>query len=278
MPDFTRYAKDQKAQMLGQTLGLPTTMTFFAGMGVIITSASEKIYGQAIWDPTELVAKPDFGHPVIVLLSLITIGVATLSVNVAANVVSPAFDFANLWPSKIDFKRGGTITGILGILIQPWNLMSGSGTYIFTWLVGYSGLLGPLAGIMVCDYWILRKTRLAVDELYQEEGRYTFYKGFNPWAFVALVAGVVPNIPGFLVQLQASEKGIAVDQVLAQYSGATLSFYKFSTDIYSFAWMAGFAISFGLYLALMKGPGAAYLQQDAEENEDGQRAVGVSRV
>ncbi|MFN8612114.1 MAG: NCS1 family nucleobase:cation symporter-1 [Vulcanimicrobiota bacterium] len=263
MPDFTRYAKNQKAQMLGQTLGLPTTMTLFAGMGVIITSASEKVYGQPIWDPTELVAKPDFGHPLVVLLSLITIGVATLSVNVAANVVSPAFDFANLWPSKIDFKIGGTITGIIGILIRPWNLMAGSGTYIFTWLVGYSGLLGPLAGIMVCDYWVLRRTNLAVPELYREDSRYYYAGGFNPWAFVALIAGVVPNVPGFLVQLEASKLGIPVPEVLARYSGALASFYKFSTDIYSFAWMVGFAISFGIYFVLMKGPGAGYLQQDA---------------
>jgi len=264
MPDFTRYAKNQKAQMLGQTLGLPTTMTFFAGMGVIITSASEKIYGQAIWDPTELVAKPDFGHPLIVLLSLVTIGVATLSVNVAANVVSPAFDFANLWPAKIDFKIGGTITGITGILIQPWNLMSGSGTYIFTWLVGYSGLLGPLAGIMVCDYWVLRKTRLAVDELYRTEGRYYYANGFNPWAFVALVLGIIPNLPGFLVQLQSSETGKSVAEILATYSPAMQPFVKFSTDVYSFAWMVGFGISFAFYLVLMKGPGAHYLQQETE--------------
>ena len=278
MPDFTRYAKNQKAQMLGQTLGLPTTMTFFAGMGVIITSASEKIYGQAIWDPTELVAKPDFGHPLIVLLSLVTIGVATLSVNVAANVVSPAFDFANLWPSKIDFKIGGTITGIIGILIQPWNLMSGSGTYIFTWLVGYSGLLGPLAGIMVCDYWVLRKTRLVVDDLYREGGRYYYQKGFNPWAFVALVLGIIPNLPGFLVQLKSSETGKSVPEILAAYSPAMQPFYKFSTDVYSFAWMVGFGISFALYLALMKGPGAGYLEQEAKADQASEGEVGPSRV
>lgn len=277
MPDFTRYAKNQKAQMLGQTLGLPTTMTFFAGMGVIITSASEKIYGQAIWDPTELVAKPDFGHPLIVLLSLLTIGVATLSVNVAANVVSPAFDFANLWPSKIDFKIGGTITGVIGILIQPWKLMSGSDTYIFKWLVGYSGLLGPLAGIMVADYWVLRKTRLKVGELYQEQGRYTYAAGYNPWAFLALIVGVVVNLPGFLVQLKV-DNDHTVEQVLSEYSGFAHSFFKFSTAIYDFAWMAGFGISFMLYLALMKGPGAQYLEQDAQDNQAGQGSVGVSGV
>ncbi len=278
MPDFTRYAKDQKAQMLGQTLGLPTTMTFFAGMGVIITSASEKIYGQAIWDPTELVAKPDFGHPLIVLLSLITIGVATLSVNVAANVVSPAFDFANLWPSKIDFKIGGTITGVIGILIQPWNLMSGSDTYIFTWLVGYSGLLGPLAGIIVADYWVLRKTKLHVHDLYQEKGRYTYMGGFNPWAFVALVMGVLPNLPGFLVMLEVDKTKQTVEQVLSKYSGSAHSFFEFSVKIYDFAWMAGFGLSFLIYLGLMYGPGAGYLEQEAQHDQAGQGAVGVSPV
>jgi nucleobase:cation symporter-1, NCS1 family len=262
MPDFTRYAKDQKAQMLGQSLGLPTTMTLFSGMGVLITAASERVYGEAIWDPTVLVTKPDFGHPLVVLLSLLTIGIATLSVNVAANVVSPAFDFANLWPEKIDFRIGGTITGIIGILIMPWKLLADSEAYIFTWLVGYSGLLGPIAGIMVCDYWALRKTELAVDELYAEHGRYRFANGWNPWAVVALIAGAVPNIPGFLVQLEATKRGVPVDQVLAGYSGFMKTFYQFSTDIYQLAWMVGFAISFGLYYVLMKGPGARYMRED----------------
>lgn len=278
MPDFTRYAKNQKAQMLGQTLGLPTTMTLFSGMGIMITSASEVVYGQAIWDPTELVTKPDFGHPLIVLLSLFTIGIATLSVNVAANVVSPAFDFANLWPSKIDFRIGGTITGIIGVLICPWNLMAGSGTYIFTWLVGYSGLLGPLAGIMVCDYWVLRRTRLAVQELYEEQGRYTFMNGYNPWAFVALILGIVPNLPGFLVQLKSSETGKPVEEILASYAPAWQPFFEFSTRIYSFAWMVGFALSFAAYLALMKGPGRGYLENDTHPDQQPEGAIGVASV
>lgn len=259
MPDFTRYAKDQRAQALGQTLGLPTTMTLFSGMGIIITSATQVVYGEAIWDPTLLVAKPDFAHPLVVLLSLITIGVATLSVNVAANVVSPAFDFANLWPDKIDFRIGGTITGVIGILIQPWNLLAGSSAYIFTWLVGYSGLLGPLAGIMVCDYWILRKTELEVEDLYREHGRYSYLKGYNPWAFVALAAGVLPNLPGFYVQLESVRQGVAVDQVLAGFSPTWQPFFQWSTSVYAFAWMVGFAISLGSYFVLMKGPGRRFL-------------------
>jgi nucleobase:cation symporter-1, NCS1 family len=259
MPDFTRYAKDQKAQMVGQALGLPTTMTVFAGMGVMITSASVVIYGQAIDDPTHLLTMPDFGHPIVVLLSLISIAVATLSVNVAANVVSPAFDFANLWPSKIDFRIGGTITGVIGILIQPWKLM-GAATYIFTWLVGYSGLLGPIAGVMVCDYWVLRKTELEVDELYQEHGRYRFLNGYNPWALLALVLGVIPNLPGFWVQLQASGRGVPVEQVLQGLP----AFYHYSTMIYDFAWMVGFAVSFVAYYLLMKGPGSHYMEPSSK--------------
>lgn len=259
MPDFTRYAKNQKAQMLGQSLGLPTTMTLFSAMGVIITAASERVYGKAIWDPTELVAQPDFAHPLVVLLSLITIGVATLSVNVAANVVSPAFDFANLWPQKIDFRIGGTITGVIGILIQPWNLLAGSSAYIFTWLVGYSGLLGPIAGIMVCDYWVLRRTHLEVDELYREDGRYHYVSGWNPWAVLALILGALPNIPGFMIQLQSTKLGISVADVLAGYGGAWGAICRFSTDLYQFAWMVGFGLSFGLYYLFMKGPGAKFL-------------------
>lgn len=260
MPDFTRYAKNQKAQMLGQSLGLPTTMTLFSAMGVIITSATEVVYGKAIWDPTELVAQPDFAHPLVVLLSLFTIGIATLSVNVAANVVSPAFDFANLWPSKIDFRIGGTITGVIGILICPWNLVGDSSAYIFTWLAGYSGLLGPLAGIMVCDYWVLRRTELNVDELYQEEGRYRFTGGYNPWAFAALAAGILPNLPGFWVHLESTKLGQSVEAVLAGLSGGWRPFFQWSTHVYDFAWMVGFALSFGIYWLLMKGPGKGYLR------------------
>ena len=261
MPDFTRYAKNQKAQMLGQSLGLPTTMTLFSAMGVVITSATEVVYGHAIWDPTELVAQPDFANPLVVLLSLFTIGIATLSVNVAANVVSPAFDFANLWPAKIDFRIGGTITGVIGILIQPWNLLAGSSAYIFTWLAGYSGLLGPLAGIMICDYWVLRKTELSVDELYQEQGQYTYAGGYNPFAFVALAVGVIPNLPGFWVHLESTRKNLSVEEILANLSPAWQPFFEWSARVYDFAWMVGFGLSFFVFLLLMRGPGRKYLAQ-----------------
>ena len=250
MPDFTRYAKDQKAQAWGQTLGLPTTMTVFSAMGVLITSASHAVYNEIIWDPTELWTTPDFGHPIVVLLSLVTIGVATLSVNVAANVVSPAFDFANLWPSKIDFKIGGTITGVIGILIQPWNLMATAGDYIFKWLVGYSALLGPIAGIMVCDYWVLRKTRLDIPALYTHGGRYSYKSGFNPWALLALLLGILPNIPGFIVEISRGK--LTEAEWIAQLPASQQAFWSFGSQVYAFAWMAGFAISFVLYYVFMK--------------------------
>jgi nucleobase:cation symporter-1, NCS1 family len=266
MPDFTRFAKDQKAQMWGQAIGLPSTMTFFSGMGVLITSATLAIYNEAIWDPTDLLCKPDFGHPVVVLISLVTIGVATLSVNVAANVVSPAFDFANLWPQKIDFRIGGTITGIIGILIQPWNLMGSSTTYIFTWLVGYSALLGPIAGVMVCDYWLLRKTRLRVVELYRYHGCYAYTKGFNLLAIFSLFVGVIPNIPGFVVEVCHSKMGLTKAAWIAQQPESLQAIYRLSSQFYDFAWMVGFAISCGIYYGLMQAFQSEQIAGEFEES------------
>ncbi|MBM3464790.1 MAG: NCS1 family nucleobase:cation symporter-1 [Armatimonadetes bacterium] len=250
MPDFTRFAKNQKAQMLGQVLGLPTTMTFFAGIGVLITSATIVVYGEAIWDPIALLAKPEFGHPIVVLISLISIGVATLSVNVAANVVSPAFDLANIWPEKINFKIGGTITGIIGILMCPWYLYHEHGNYIFTWLVGYSALLGPIAGIMICDFWVLRNKHLSIPDLYRLEGRYTYTNGVNRWAIWALILGVLPNVPGFM--LQACPTKVPIDQVIAALDSEWLKHLATaSRGIYDFAWMIGFAVSFVFYWIFM---------------------------
>ncbi len=239
MPDFTRFSKNQKSQMLGQALGLPTTMTFFSAIGILITSATVVVYGQAIWDPTELLGKPEFANPIVVLVSLVSIGVATLSVNVAANVVSPAFDFANLWPERIDFKIGGIITAVIGILIMPWKLMATAGGYIFTWLVGYSALLGPIAGVMICDFWVLRRKNLHVDDLYRTNGLYRFKGGINVWAVVALVLGILPNIPGFILTLKGANPDTA--------TGADAAFLH----IYAFAWMIGFAVAFVAYWALM---------------------------
>src|SRR5213596_1723172 len=170
MPDFTRFGHSQREQAIGQVVALPTTMTVFAAMGVIITSASAIIYGKAIWDPVELVGK--FTEPVIVAISMFTVVVATLSVNIAANVVSPANDFANAFPRLITFSRGGLLTGFIGIALQPWKLLADPSGYIFDWLLGYSGGLGSIAGVLIADYWILRRSELVVEDLYREEGIY----------------------------------------------------------------------------------------------------------
>ncbi|MHB1845763.1 MAG: NCS1 family nucleobase:cation symporter-1 [Deltaproteobacteria bacterium] len=186
VPDFTRFSKDQKSQVLGQALGLPPTMTVFAGMGVLITSATVVVFGAPIWDPVDLLAR--LGNPWIVGLGVFGVIIATISVNVAANVVSPANDFANLWPSRIDFKRGALVTGILGVLILPWKLLDPH-VYVFAWLGGYSTLLGPIAGILIADYWVVRRRLLVPEELYRADGRYRYWHGVNPKALIALAAG-----------------------------------------------------------------------------------------
>lgn len=188
MPDFTRFGRSQKEQAVGQVIALPTTMTVFAAMGVVITSASQDIYGETLWDPVKLVGK--FSSPVVVAISMFTVVVATLSVNIAANVVSPANDFANIRPGKISFRTGGIITGVLGIVMMPWKLIADPKGYIFEWLLGYSGGLGSIAGVLIADYWLLRKTKLIVADLYRPKGTYSFERfGTNVRAMVATAAG-----------------------------------------------------------------------------------------
>ena len=187
IPDFTRYAKSQRAQMLGQALGLPTAMTLYSFIGVAVTSASAVIFGEAIWDPVVLLGR--FNQPIVALIALVALLVATLNTNVAANVVSPSNDFSNLRPSLISFRTGGLITGVAGILMMPWKLLRDFSSYIFGWLVGCSALLGPIAGIMICDYYVVRRRLLKVEELYRRGGVYEYRNGFNQKAILALVAG-----------------------------------------------------------------------------------------
>jgi NCS1 family nucleobase:cation symporter-1 len=222
IPDLSRYARDQKAQIWGQFLGLPPTMTLFAFIGVAVTSASAIIFGAPIWDPVVLLSKLE--SPVVILVSLFALVIATLTTNVAANVVAPANGFANLWPAKINFAIGGIITGILGIVIMPWKLLSDYGTYIFGWLIGYSGFLGPIAGIFIADYWLVRKGRLSLPDLYAADG---IYGRWNPRALVALAAGVVVALVGLVVP------ALRV--------------------LYDYAWFVGFAVAFVVYTALMRG-------------------------
>ncbi len=177
IPDFTRYAKSQKAQMVGQALGLPTAMTLYSFIGVAVTSASVVLFGEAIWDPVALLGR--FNQPVVAFIALIALLVATLNTNVAANVVSPSNDFSNLNPRLISFRTGGLITGVMGVLMMPWKLLSDFSSYIFGWLVGYSGLLGPIAGVMIADYFVVRRARLKVDDLYRRNGVYEYDNGVN---------------------------------------------------------------------------------------------------
>ncbi len=220
IPDFTRYARSQRDQVVGQALGLPATMTFYSFIGIAVTSATLIIFGEALWDPVAVLAR--LGHPLAVIVAMIALLVATLNVNVAANVVSPANDFSNLSPRRISFRSGGLITCALGIAMQPWKLMANYGSYIFGWLVGYSGFLGPIAGVLICDYFVVRKKMIQVEELYQRGGRYEYSGGFN-WIAIGALAG-----------------------------GATVAFVGLVLPplriLYDYAWFVGFAVSFAIYL------------------------------
>ncbi|MBS1533541.1 MAG: NCS1 family nucleobase:cation symporter-1 [Bacteroidetes bacterium] len=235
IPDFTRYATSQQAQIKGQLYGLPTSMTLFAFVGVVVTSATTIVFGTTIWDPVVLAGK--FDSKLLVSIAMIAVAISTLATNIAANIVSPANDFAHLSPSKIDFKKGGYITGIIGILIFPWKLIADPSGYIFTWLVGYSSLLGPVGGIMIADYYFIRKQTLILDDLYHPQGQYSFTKGFNIQAIWALILGILPNVPGFLTTIQA----VSID-----------AFPAWLSDLYHYAWFVGFGISGFVYWILMK--------------------------
>jgi len=235
IPDFTRYAKSQRAQIVGQAVGLPPSMTLFAFIGVVVTSATTIVYGTTIWDPVVLAGK--FNSPILVSFAMLAVLISTLATNIAANIVSPANDFSNLAPDKIDFKMGGYITGVLGIVIFPWKLMADPNGYIFTWLIAYSSLLGPIGGILIVDYFLLRKQKLEVEELYKKKSRYWYSNGFNPVAIIALVVGIMPNVPGFLTTIHILPK----DSVPAWING-----------LYHYAWFVGFFISGAVYYLLSK--------------------------
>ena len=236
IPDFTRYAKSQKDQILGQAIGLPTTMTLFAFIGVAVTSATTVIFGEAIWDPTVLLGKMGGGFTV--ALSLLALSVATLSTNIAANVVSPANALINAAPQRVTFRMGGLVTAGLGIAIMPWKLIASTGGYIFTWLIGYSALLGPIGGILIADYFILRRTDYDVDSLFRKDGAYWYSGGFNPIAIGSLLVAVAPNVPGFLMAAGFVETVPEIFQTL-----------------YTYAWFVGFLLAGVLYTGLMKATG-----------------------
>jgi NCS1 family nucleobase:cation symporter-1 len=197
IPDFTRYAKSQQSQVVGQALGLPVTMTAFSFVGIAVTSATVVVFGEAIWDPVQVVTRVAGNLPAALILAMIIIVIAQISTNMAANVVSPSFDFSNLAPKYLSFRTGGVITAILGVISFPWVLFENVGAYIFTWLVGYGSLLGAIAAVMIADYWILRRRRLELADLYKRDGRYAYSGGWNWRAIVAVFIGVVPVLPGF---------------------------------------------------------------------------------
>jgi len=229
IPDFTRFSKSQNAQAWGQAFGLPVAMTLYTFVGISVTSASVVLFGHPIWNPILLIGA--FHEPVVAFIALIAILVATLSVNIGANVVAPSNDFSNLYPRLISFRTGGMITGFLGLAMCPWKLLATPDSYIFGWLVGYSGLMGPIAGIMVCDYFLIRKTDLDVNSLYHSEGAYHYTRGVNPRAVVALVFGVALALLGLV--------------------------FRPLHHLYDYAWFVGFFASGLLYVVLMKLTAAA---------------------
>jgi NCS1 family nucleobase:cation symporter-1 len=223
IPDFTRFAKDERGQAIGQAVALPLTMTLYSFIGVAVTSATVVIYGTSIWDPVQLLSR--FHSPVAVVISLLAILLATLNVNIGANVVSPANDFSNLWPRKISFKMGGVITCFIGVAMMPWKLLANHKTFIFGWLGGYAAVLGPVAGIMICDYFVIRRRHLIVDDLYLRDGEYEYTGGFNWRAIGALVIGSAVALMGLVIP--------------------SVRF------LYDYSWFVGFAVAFVVYWGMM---------------------------
>lgn len=224
--DITRYASTQKAQVKGQLIGLPGTMILYSFVGVFVTFAATLNFSDILvsddapWDPVSLLSK--FDSPVVVVISQIFMIIATLSTNIAANVIAPANAFSNLLPKQISFRSGGIITAVIGIVICPWWLLNEiSGILIFI-----SGLLGPVLGILVCDYFLIRKKKLKLAELYKVDGAYSYSNGFNMKAMISLIVGVLLALVGFWIP--------------------SIGF------LYSLSWFTGFIISFGLYYLLMK--------------------------
>ena len=236
IPDFTRYARSQKDQMVGQALGLLTTMPLFAFVGVAVTSATVIIYGQAIWNPVDLVGRlaAERHSPLLALAALVAILVATLTTNIAANIVAPANSFANLSPRRISFRAGGLIAALLGIAILPWKLLDA----YQTWLISYSGLLGAVGGAIVCDYVVVRRGALVLRDLYVADGAYAYSGGVNRRAVAAVLAGILTALAGTL--------------------HPALRF------LFSGAWFSAAIVSFALYYVLMR-PAEARAERLATE-------------
>jgi NCS1 family nucleobase:cation symporter-1 len=234
--DFTRYSKSQVDQLTGQAIGLPVFMAAFTFVGLAVTSATVVIFGRAISDPIQLLALIDGFFPI--LLSLVGVILATLTTNIAANIVAPANALVNLNPSVFSFRAGGLLTAVIGVLLAPWRLIQSSQGFIYTWLIGYSALLGPVGGIILVDYFALRSRKLDIDDLFscKNGGLYWYTNGYNIMALVALVAGILPNVPGFLVT-----------------TGVWASCPRVFSIIYDNAWFIGFCIAGLVYRTLSSG-------------------------
>ncbi|HEY5799688.1 MAG TPA: NCS1 family nucleobase:cation symporter-1 [Burkholderiaceae bacterium] len=242
IPDFTRFAKTQRDQVIGQSVGLPVPMALLATLAVIVTSATVVLYGKAIWDPVDLASRMT---GVAVLVALIILLIDTVSVNLAANLVGPAYDFSALNPQKISYRIGGYITAFIAIAMLPWKILESTEGYIFTWLIGYSALLGPIAGILIVDYYFVRGTQLDVAQLYRNDGIYSYRKGWNMAALAAFIAGVLPNIPGFLhAAFPASFPGVG----------------ELFKTLYTYAWFVGIAVAALIYGLMMAGQKQALKQ------------------
>ncbi|HET7219246.1 MAG TPA: NCS1 family nucleobase:cation symporter-1 [Vicinamibacterales bacterium] len=234
IPDFTRYARSQRSQALGQALGLPATMTAFAFIGVAVTSATIVIFGEAIWDPVVLIAR--IGSAPVIIFGALIVLLAQLTTNMAANVVSPSNDFSSLAPRQISYLTGGLITAVIGIVMMPWKLYADASAYIFTWLIGYSSLMGAIGGILIADYWLLRAKALSLPDLFKVNGRYSYGGGVNLRAIAVLVVAILPVVPGFVRA--------------ALTPGGQVANPTFLDSLYTYAWFVTFGLSFVLYLAV----------------------------
>lgn len=239
--DFTRFASNQRSQLIGQAIALPLAMTLFASLGVIMASGSRVVFGTAIWDPVELAGK--ITVPLLAMLALIGAAIATLTVNMSANVVSPAYDFANVAPRWISRRTGGLLVGFIGVVTQPWRLLSSPSGFIFDWLGTYGGGMGVIAGVMIVDYWIVRRRVLQVDDLFAAQGIYRFTGGWNVRALVATALGL-----------------------FIAWGGLVIPALKPFAD---YGWFAGFFGAALIYWALAKAFPPAAATQDPMQLDDG---------
>jgi NCS1 family nucleobase:cation symporter-1 len=234
MPDFTRFGGSQKSQVRGQILGLPTTMSFISIVAILTTSGGAVLFGEVIWDPAQLAAR--FSSPIVVVVALFCLVLATISANLAANVVSPSYDFSNAFPKKITFALGGLITGVVGIVIQPWRLLANPDVYINGWLGFYGGVLGAVAGVLISGYWLRARTHIELEDLYKERGRYWFAGGWNIPALVATLVGAVLAVGG---AHSASGNPFPEDGLI-----------PFLKGFYNYGWVVGLVAASLVYLLL----------------------------